>query len=113
MTPGDRPQFSPGIHNPTAQLNDLARRVGQLEGLRVAAPLTLDGTPAGPLISLIGVDRRLMRLDGQETGGTPPANRWGWTEFETLPDGTVQVKPGGLSAPVPVSGDGSQGYAVP
>jgi hypothetical protein len=56
MTAGDVPRFSPGIHNPADQLNDLARRVGALEALRFLPPLDYRSTPAGGMVSLIQSD---------------------------------------------------------
>ena len=52
ITPGDVPRFRGGIHNPQAELTDLANRVGMLEGIRYLPPLEVLGSPAGALVSV-------------------------------------------------------------
>src|SRR5689334_15646180 len=95
-TAGDVPTFRPGIQNPAADLNDLARRVGMLEATRYAAPLQHQLTPAGPLVSLFGVDDVLCRLitpadpippEDPVTGVHP--NKWSWVEVYVKDDGTT------------------------
>lgn len=52
MLRGDVPTFGPSLRTPDRQLNDLARDVGELKGLRAAPPLRLDWIAGSPTISL-------------------------------------------------------------